>query len=221
MFEAQVGAGPGNPTLVGQVSQSIQFAPFDASYHWDNTSDNEVIPNPSISAQNGFVGNVYQEAASVVTNTNNICYEDETGCFSIYGFEYIPGFDNGYVTWISDNTVAWTIHGNGVGANSEVEIGPRAISQEPMYIIANLGMSQNFGTVDLNGLTPLFPVHMRVDYIRVYQPKNAINVGCDPKGFPTQDYINLYNAAYANPNYTTWVDDFKQPVPKNSFLGQC
>jgi hypothetical protein len=30
---------------------------------------------------------------------------------------------------------------------------------------------------------------MRVDYIRVYQPKNAINIGCDPKDFPTSAYI--------------------------------
>lgn len=31
---------------------------------------------------------------------------------------------------------------------------------------------------------------MRVDWIRVYQPKDAINVGCDPKEFPTEAYIN-------------------------------
>ena len=31
---------------------------------------------------------------------------------------------------------------------------------------------------------------MRVDYIRVYQPKDQINYGCDPAGFPTNAYIN-------------------------------
>lgn len=31
---------------------------------------------------------------------------------------------------------------------------------------------------------------MRVDYIRVYQPSNQINIGCDPSGFPTAAYIN-------------------------------
>ena len=30
-----------------------------------------------------------------------------------------------------------------------------------------------------------------------------------------------YSEAYTNPNLTTWVNDFKQPVPKNSFLGEC
>jgi beta-glucan synthesis-associated protein KRE6 len=81
---------------------------------------------------------------------------------------------------------------------------------------------------------------MRIDYIRVYQPTNAINIGCDPEGFPTKAYINQwvgyfgcssplsndarslrYIEAYSNPNLTTWVDDYQQPWPKNSFLGQC
>lgn len=30
-----------------------------------------------------------------------------------------------------------------------------------------------------------------------------------------------YLESYVNPNLTTWRDDFKQPFPKNSFLGQC
>ena len=31
---------------------------------------------------------------------------------------------------------------------------------------------------------------MSVDYIRIYQPQNAINYGCDPDNFPTADYID-------------------------------
>lgn len=46
----------------------------------------------------------------------------------------------------------------------------------------------NFGDVDLEHLQ--FPATMRVDWIRVYQTKDAINIGCDPKQFPTQKYIN-------------------------------
>lgn len=51
-------------------------------------------------------------------------------------------------------------------------------------------MSENFGPVDLEHLN--FPVHMRVDYIRVYQMEDAINIGCDPEDFPTQAYINRF-----------------------------
>jgi len=56
------------------------------------------------------------------------------------------------------------------------------------YLIANLGLSRNFGKIDLAHL--VFPVHMTVDYIRVYQPKDLINIGCNPKDYPTEKYIN-------------------------------
>ena len=32
---------------------------------------------------------------------------------------------------------------------------------------------------------------------------------------------NRFPEAYTNPNFTTWVNDFKQPFPKNSFKGEC
>lgn len=52
-------------------------------------------------------------------------------------------------------------------------------------------MSENFGDVDLENL--IFPTKMKVDWIRVYQPQDAINIGCDPKEFPTQAYIDQYD----------------------------
>ena len=54
-------------------------------------------------------------------------------------------------------------------------------------MILNLGMSESFGEVELTRLR--FPVVMEVDYIRVYQKKGRINVGCDPEDFPTASYI--------------------------------
>jgi beta-glucan synthesis-associated protein KRE6 len=75
-----------------------------------------------------------------------------------------------------------------MGADPAVEISARPIPQEPMYLIANLGMSYNFGTVDLDHLT--FPTTMKIDYIRVYQRKDSVNIGCDPSDFPTAAYIN-------------------------------
>ena len=105
------------------------------------------------------------------------------------------------------------------------------------YLIVNLGISPNFGKIDFEHLT--FPTKMRIDYIRVYQPRNAINIGCDPDDYPTEAYINAYASsflyrslcvliawprfpeAYSNPNLTTWVDDFKQPFPKNRLIDPC
>ena len=54
----------------------------------------------------------------------------------------------------------------------------------------NLGMSTNFGPVDLEHIP--FPVKLKVDYVRVYQDPDNINYGCDPVDFPTQSYIKQY-----------------------------
>ncbi|PBL01189.1 beta-glucan synthesis-associated protein [Armillaria gallica] len=213
IFEAQVANDE------GEVSQSGQWAPFNAKYEWFNTSDNMIIYDATETYLNTYTGGAFQQATSGVSLTDQNCYQLATGCFSVYGFEYKPGYDDGYITWINNNKAAWTLKGPGVAADTRVEISARPVPQEPMYILVNLGMSENFGYVDLEHLT--FPAIMSIDYIRVYQPKDSINVGCNPDDFPTQAYIEEYIEAYTNPNITTWVDDYKQPFPKNSFLKQC
>ena len=101
-------------------------------------------------------------------------------------------------------------------------------------------MSKNFGAIDFEHLT--FPTHMRVDYVRVYQDIRHINIGCDPEGYPTSDYINKsvklpyfksliltfslsclcrHIQAYTNPNLTSWRGDYGRPFPKNSFIESC
>ncbi len=49
-------------------------------------------------------------------------------------------------------------------------------------------MSYNFGSIDLDDM--VFPVYMLIDYVRVYQDPSNINLGCDPDGFPTAEYIS-------------------------------
>jgi len=214
MFEAQVS------NELGKVSQSAQWAPFNDAYVWFNTSDTFSIADPSISVLNTYIGGSTQQATSVVTNTNQACYELSAGaCYSVYGFQYKPGFDNAYITWMSDSKAAWTINAGGLAADPVTQIAARPIPQEPMYLLVNLGMSENFGTVDIEHLT--FPNHLRMDYIRVYQDPKAINIGCDPKDFPTAEYIKTYIEAYTNPNLTTWVDDYGKTFPKNSFAETC
>jgi len=58
------------------------------------------------------------------------------------------------------------------------------------YIIANLGFSPNFGGIDFDKVK--FPATMKIDYVRVYQPSNARNIGCDPEDAPTMTYIKTY-----------------------------
>ncbi|TRM66405.1 beta-glucan synthesis-associated protein [Schizophyllum amplum] len=214
IFEAQVSTTDG-----GHVSQSCQWAPYNYGYQWFNTSDNLIIYDDATTQLNSYMGGVYQQATSAVSKTDQDCYELETGCFAVYGFEYVPGFDNSYITWINNNEKAWTMTGDGMAADTRVEIGPRPIPEEPLYLIINLGMSRNFGDVDLDHLT--FPTTMSIDWVRVYQKSDSVNLGCDPPEFPTAAYIAQFPEAYSNPNLTTWVDDYKQTVPKNSFLDEC
>jgi hypothetical protein len=58
IFEAQVTEEPeGNP-LLGSVSQSCQFAPFNAFYSWDNVTG-AVVTDPTQTMINGFKGTMY------------------------------------------------------------------------------------------------------------------------------------------------------------------
>ncbi|KAG8904179.1 hypothetical protein FRB99_002127 [Tulasnella sp. 403] len=193
ILEAQVAA-----TGTGHVSQSAQFAPFNAHYKWDNSSTNAIF-HMSKFELNSYRGGQYQMTTSGIGDVNQQCYELTGGCYDIYGFEYAPGA-TGFITWVSEGQASWTVMGTGLGPDPLTQIGQRTIPEEPLYVILNLGMSENFGDVDFDHLT--FPSHFEIDWVRVYQPKDAVNVGCDPDGFPTTEYINMYPDAYTNPNLT-------------------
>jgi hypothetical protein len=47
--------------------------------------------------------------------------------------------------------------------------------------------AESFGRVDLAQLQ--FPSQYKLDYVRVYQKKDALNVGCSPPDFPTAQYM--------------------------------
>lgn len=55
-------------------------------------------------------------------------------------------------------------------------------------------MIANWQTIDTT--TMMFPSEFLIDYVRVYQRKDELNVGCDPKDFPTADYISSHIQAY-------------------------
>ena len=44
--------------------------PYNHQYKWDNSSDNLVIEDRTISKFNTYLGGVYQQATSVVTKTS-------------------------------------------------------------------------------------------------------------------------------------------------------
>ncbi|KAJ7640711.1 beta-glucan synthesis-associated protein [Mycena polygramma] len=217
IFEAQIGGSDNE--FFGAVSQSAQWAPFNAAYIWANTSDNLFIADPTLSHQNSYSGGVFQQATSVVSQTNQNCYQLIDQCYAVQGFEYVPGYNDAYITWITDNKVSWTLNAAGLGADPLSQISARPITDEPLYILANLGISHAFGFVDFEHL--VFPATMRIDWVRVYQHPDKINIGCDTPEKPTAAYIDTYAEAYTNALLTTWVDDYKQTIPKNSLVDQC
>ncbi|KAL1948951.1 hypothetical protein VTO73DRAFT_10757 [Trametes versicolor] len=172
MFEAQITGQP----LSGQVSQSAQWAPFNAAYTWFNSSDTLIIPDPVNTFPNPYKGGAFQQASSGVTETNQQAYEHTGNVFSVYGFQYKPGVE---------------------GA----------------------------GTRDRTRNPPLTQDTSRVSSSRPIDPDVLAAVTGDlsasPEDFPTAAYINEYIEVYTNPNLTTWRDDYGQPFPKNSFLGEC
>ena len=76
-----------------QISQSAQWAPFNAAYKWTQNSDTyKFYDNPEMETKfNPYEGGAYQQAVSGVVYTNQSCYELSGGCYAVYGFEYEPG----------------------------------------------------------------------------------------------------------------------------------
>ncbi len=46
-----------------------------------------VVANPFITQMNSYKGGVMQQATSLVTSTNQLCYDLVNNCYSKYGFE--------------------------------------------------------------------------------------------------------------------------------------
>ncbi|KAL2352038.1 beta-glucan synthesis-associated protein SKN1 [Cryomyces antarcticus] len=198
---------------IGQVSQSCQVAPFDTL--WRPDTEFIEVYDQSITEINAYQGGVYQQAISGLTNLNNDWYNGNA--YQSYAFEYEPGA-NGYITWFVGKDKTWTMTGDSVGPNGN--IGQRVIPQEPMSLVANFGMSNNFAQLNLTGLGPLMPATMRFDYIRIYQDEDASVMTCDPENYPTTAYIAQHAEAYQTPNLTLWSQT-QFAWPQNSFVDQC
>ncbi|TIC00650.1 concanavalin A-like lectin/glucanase [Wallemia mellicola] len=205
----------------GAASQSGQFAPFDYGYDWRDGEDYTPIYDRTNTELNSYKGGVYQEAVSGVTFLGNDAYELTKQEFMKFGFEYSADpktRDTNSITWFVDDDRTWTMNAAAVGPDERVEIGQRLVSEEPMSIIMNFGMADGFSAVELDKLN--FPATMRVDYVRIYQPEDHINVGCNPPSRPTTDYINDHLDAYMNANVTQW-EKLGYSWPKSSFKDEC
>lgn len=197
----------------GVVSQSLQLAPYDIWYMPDMNFIE--IYNKTTTVTNTWFGGPLQQAISMASTLNTTWYEyGSNPSFQSYGFEYMNDDQEGYIRWFVGKTPTHTLYAPTIGPNGNV--GQREISKEPMSIILNLGISTSWVYIDWPSL--VWPSHMRIDYVRIYQPSDAISITCDTDDYPTYDYIQNHLNAYSNPNLTTW-EDTGYDWPKNKLTG--
>ncbi|OBA24244.1 beta-glucan synthesis-associated [Metschnikowia bicuspidata var. bicuspidata NRRL YB-4993] len=222
------GVGRGSPEIdivegsvdsilkVGVVSQSYQVAPMDIWYMPDYNFVE--IYNHEVTAMNTYAGGPFQQAVSILSTLNTTWYTDGdySGNFQDYGFEYLNDNDDGYITLYVGQDPVVTVNAYALGPNGN--IGFRRISKEPMSLIMNLGISNNWAYIDWPALR--FPLLMRVDYVRIYQPADSILMTCDPEGYPTTEYISNHGNVYNNVNLTSW-EDAGYTFPKNRLVHGC
>lgn len=150
--------------------------PFDTTItQWwgDLTPANSSYPRPG-----SQLSDVYSSQSSL----NDSYYEG----MHTYGVLWEPGqmirfYIDGVATFEVNKTAL-------VGACNAAGqcVAERLIPEEPMYIILNTALSDTFTPVSAN--LPL-PAHFLIDYVRVYQSQDAVNVGCNPASHPTARYI--------------------------------
>lgn len=98
----------------------------------------------------------------------------------------------------------WQANSNGQS------IGDRLIPHEAMYIILNVAMADTSWSRVSDALQ--YPAVMLVDYVRVWQRAAAINVGCNPPSYPTQQEIACKKEEYLSP---AEVEEWKLGVCNN------
>ncbi|GAA94681.1 hypothetical protein E5Q_01334 [Mixia osmundae IAM 14324] len=197
----------------GSISQSAQIAPFDPNNDW--SSEGVRVMNASATVVNSYHGGVYQESISAISEIDQNTYSGQA--FGTFAFEYTPG-SQGSITWVADGTPTWQVTSSAIGPSPIVNISQRVISEEPMSIVINLGMSETFQYVNTAALE--FPAVLLVDYVRVYAPAGQEKIGCSPDDHPTAHYIQSHLNAYTNANLTTWKQA-GYSFPRNSLVAPC
>ncbi|RKP08189.1 beta-glucan synthesis-associated, partial [Thamnocephalis sphaerospora] len=197
----------------GTVSQSHQFAPFDVDYKV--RSEYFVVHNATSTYKNTYTGAELQQMVSAKTKLTPNVYEGQG--FQTYGFDYVPG-PEGNVKWYVGDKKRASLDARAVGPNAGNGVAQRPISEEPMYIVMNVGMSAGFGEVRADAVK--FPATMSIDYVRIYQDPKKVDVTCDPKDRPTQQYIKDHKELYTNAGLRLF-NETNYPLPEFSLEPKC
>ena len=65
----------------------------------------------------------------------------------------------------------WKLSDSAMAANAAAQISARPVTNEPMSIIMNLGLSESFTTISKD---LVFPAILRIDYVRVVRSPSSV-----------------------------------------------
>lgn len=117
----------------GQVSQSVQVAPFNYNYQFNNASSATPLEG-STTQFNVYKGAQYQQAISAVTDISSSNYYSGNG-FTTYAYEWWADPNNrngGYIQWYSEGKQTWKATPETLAGDTTTGISSRIIPDEPM-----------------------------------------------------------------------------------------
>ncbi|CAH7688691.1 beta-glucan synthesis-associated protein-domain-containing protein [Phakopsora pachyrhizi] len=201
-------------------SQSLQMAPYNNKREWNQKLDQtySIYDSGLKTTLNSYKGGNRQQTLSALATLPSSNFELEGNKTMPYGLEWTPDFPDSHITWSVNGKPTFTLNDSSLNADAQSMVGARLVSNEPMYLILNLGLSDTF--VPVNHARLKFPAKFRFDYVRFYQPKGRKNVNCDPKDYPTDKYIKDHLNAYENVNLTTW-SEAGYTFPKSTLMNGC
>lgn len=139
-----VGTGRGAPEIdileaqidtsrfIGQVSQSLQVAPFNAGYQFNNNPTASPLQGAT-TVFNSYKGGKYQQAISGLTDLNSTNYNGVG--YGTYAYEWWSNPSNrneGYIQWYSDGEKTWKATAATLEGDSATGINSRVIPEEPL-----------------------------------------------------------------------------------------
>jgi len=142
-----------------------------------------------------------------------------------YRMEWKVG-PSGHLSWHYDGNFVWGMSAASFGAYSSCsESGgkktcqrtpPRMIPNEPMSLVMNTAIGTwNGGKTALDGKH--WPALFYVDYVRVWQVDDELNIGCNPPDFPTKAYIEKNAELYGEPVLPSGYDTCPEIYPDSAY----
>lgn len=128
ILEAQIDVS----RFVGMASQSLQVAPFNANYQFNNAKSASPIQS-STTKFNSYTGGPFQQAISGLTDLNSTNYNGSG--YSTYAYEWWSDPNDrsgGYIQWYTGGKETWKATYDTLAGDTTTGISNRIIPEEPM-----------------------------------------------------------------------------------------